>query len=86
MKAAKIAFSLALAVVILLGSSQVAAAQGPIDDAPPQSIEPQTFVSATVSTAIQRSFESRQGPAPCLNEGGGFSHIPAEVILSGPIK
>jgi hypothetical protein len=74
------------AVILLIATPTSAAAQGPIDEHPPQAIEPQPFVSDTVASAITTSTQHRQGPAPCLNEGGGFSHIPELVDLSGSIK
>lgn len=75
-----------LAVMLLIAFHSTAAAAGPVDDTPPETLRPQDHVSQTVASAVQSSFDHRQGPAPCLNEGGGFSNIPFEVQVGGPLK
>ena len=75
-----------LAVMLLVAFHSTAAAAGPVDDAPPETLRLQDHVSQTVASAIETSLDPRQGPQPCLNEGGGFSNVPFEVQVGGPLK
>jgi len=77
----KIFAVMALTMTLLLTTSVVASAGGPVEQTPPDSIDLNSYVSNLVTTNADRVQsqipQQAEGPAPCLNVA---SHVPDIVI------
>lgn len=82
MKLSKIVASVILASALLLATSPVAFAGGPVQQTPPDTITLNTYVVSLVNSNAQQAQgqipQQAEGPAPCLNVA---SHVPDMIEI-----